>query len=61
VVQALNSGAEAVDLAAAKSRRIAVRAAPGAETAARTGMVLALPFARLRRLSTLDDAIRTGL
>ena len=58
LVQALGSGAEAIDLAAAKARGIAVCAAPGADTAAVAEMVLALMFACLRRLPALDRASR---
>ena len=61
LVQALGSGAEAIDLAAAKARGIAVCAAPGADTVATAEMVLALIFACLRRLPALDRASRTGL
>src|SRR4051794_9790227 len=61
LVQALGSGPEAIDLAAAKARGIAVCAAPGTDTVARAEMVLALIFACLRRLPELDRASRTGL
>ena len=61
LVQALGSGAEAIDLAAAKARNIAVCVAPGADTPAVTEMVLALMLACLRRLPALDRASRTGL
>ena len=61
LVQALGSGAEAIDLAAARTRAIAVCAAPGTDTAATAEMVLALILACLRRLPALDRASRTGL
>src|SRR4051812_48543397 len=44
LVQSLGSGPEAIDLAAARARGIAVCAAPGTDTVARAEMVLALTF-----------------
>jgi phosphoglycerate dehydrogenase-like enzyme len=61
LVQALSSGAEAIDLAAAKARGMAVFAAPGTDTAARAEIALALTFACLRRLPALDRASRIRL
>src|SRR4051812_30259335 len=60
-VQALGSGAAAIDLAAAKARGIAVCIAAGADTTAVAEMVLAPTLACLRRLPALDRASRTGL
>src|SRR5215218_8465210 len=61
LIQALGSAAEAIDLAAAKARGIAVCVAAGADTAAVAEMVLALTLACLRRLPELDRASRAGL
>jgi phosphoglycerate dehydrogenase-like enzyme len=60
-VQALGSGAAAIDLAAATARGIAVCIAAGADTTSVAEMVLALTLACLRRLPALDRASRTGL
>jgi phosphoglycerate dehydrogenase-like enzyme len=60
LVQALASGPEAIDLAAARAQGIAVCAAPGADTPAVAEMALALTFACLRRLPALDRATRAG-
>jgi phosphoglycerate dehydrogenase-like enzyme len=60
LVQALDSGAEAIDLAAARARGVAVCAAPGADAPAVAEMVLALTLACLRRLPALDRAARAA-
>jgi phosphoglycerate dehydrogenase-like enzyme len=60
LVQALGPDAEAVDLAAARARGVAVCAAPGGEVPAVAEMALALMLACLRRLPALDRATRAG-
>ena len=60
LVQKIGVGLDAIDLAHAHARGIAVCNMPGTNTAAVAEMTLALIFACLRRIATLSEATRTG-
>jgi phosphoglycerate dehydrogenase-like enzyme len=60
LVQKIGVGVNTIDLDAARERGIAVCNMPGTNTAAVAEMTLALMFACLRRLVTLDAATRQG-
>ena len=61
LIQKIGVGLDSIDLAAAKTRGIAVCSMPGTSTQAAAEMTLALMLACLRRLPTLDQALRAGM
>jgi phosphoglycerate dehydrogenase-like enzyme len=60
LVQKIGVGLDAIDLAHAHARGIAVCNMPGTNTAAVAEMTMALIFACLRRIATLSEATRAG-
>ena len=60
LIQKIGVGVNTIDLAAAKARGIAVCNMPGTNTRAVAEMALALMLAALRRLRSLDQAVRAG-
>ena len=61
LIQKIGLGLDSIDLAAAKARGIAVCSMPGTSSQAVAEMTLALMLACLRRLPTLDQALRAGM
>ena len=61
LIQKIGVGLDSIDLTAAKARGIAVCSMPGTSTQAVAEMTLALMLACLRRLPTLDQALRAGM
>ncbi|GBD43019.1 Hydroxypyruvate reductase [bacterium HR40] len=60
LIQKIGVGVNTIDLAAARARGIAVCNMPGTNTPAVAEMTLALIFACLRKLASLDRAMRRG-